>query len=117
MSADERLRALERSGDRQAYLRECWRVGGVAMFETALRPGDEVEVDSYFADRRYAAVEPGRPAVVIEKAPMHGRDAGPRVRTDCEWKVECEQVRAGDPTGPPPLTSYMVSWLRPRGLE
>lgn len=117
MSSDERLRALERSGDRQAYLRECWMVGGREMFEAALRPGDEVEVDSYFADRRYAAVEPGRPAVVIEKAPMHGRIAGPSVRTDWEWEVECEQTRAkGDPAGTLPLTRYMVSWLRPRGL-
>lgn len=117
MSSDARLRALERSGDRQAYLLECWRVGGREMFEAALRPGDEVEVDSYFADRRHAAVEPGRPAVVIEKAPMHNRNAGPSVRTDWEWNVECEQVSAeGDPPNERRLTHYMVSWLRPRGL-
>lgn len=117
MSSDERLRALERSGDRQAYLRECWRVGGRAMFEAALRPGDEVEVDSYFADRRPAAVEPGRPCVVVETARMYGRVSS-SVRSDCEWNVEAEQVcPAGDPPGPRPLTHYMVSWLRPRGLD
>lgn len=118
MSSDTRLRALERGGDRQAYLRECWRVGGREMFEAALRPGDEVEVDSYFADRLHAAVEPGRPAVVIAKAPMHGRYAGPIVRADWEWEVECEQVSAkGDPPSERRLTRYMVSWLRPRGIE
>lgn len=116
MSSDVRLRAAERSGDRQAYLLECWRVGGREMFEAALRPGDEVEVDSYFADRRYAAVEPGRPAVVIEKAPMDGRHAGPSVRTDWEWNVECEEVSANGPLSERRVTHYMVSWLRPRGL-
>ena len=118
MSSDARLRALERGGDRQAYLRECWRVGGREMFEAALRPGDEVEVDSYFADRRAAAVEPGRMGVLVKRHPLYGRFTGPSVRQDWEWEVECEQTRAkGDPAGPLPLTRYMVSWLRPRGIE
>lgn len=116
MSSDARLRALERSGDRQAYLRECWRVGGRPMFEAALRPGDEVEVESYFADRRSAAVEPGRLGVLVKRHRSYGMLTW-SVRPDWEWEVECEQVSAkGDPPSERRLTHYMVSWLRPRGL-
>lgn len=118
MSSDARLRALERSGDRQAYLRECWRVGGVAMFEAALRPGDEVEVDSYFADRRPSyAVKPGTFAVVFSRSPMVGvfgvSARSGFVRQDCEWEIGIEHQ---DLHGRTRTYTYTVSWLRPRGV-
>lgn len=114
MSSDERLRALERSGDRQAYLRECWRVGGRDRFEAALEPGDEVEVDSFFADRKPALVEPGTPVRLLRLESMTlpawwaGDTARSSVRNE-EWLVEAD-------AGSIPAGKYCVSWLRPRGL-
>lgn len=111
MSSDERLRALERRGDRQGYLRECWRVGGVAMFEAALRPGDEVEVDAFFADRRpTATIPPGTPVHVVRREVMAPEHEGPTVRGDCEWRV-LQDNGPEWPRGP----DWLVSWLRPRG--
>lgn len=110
MSSDARLRALERGGDRQAYLRECWRVGGREMFEAALREGDEVEVENYFADGRPAALVPGTPCVVVESVARAG-SATFAIRPDLEWRVDAVSPFTGE------TTKWFVSWLRPRGIE
>lgn len=110
MTSDERLRALERSGDRDAYLRECWRVGGRPMFESALRPGDDVEVDAFFADRRRSTtIPPGTPVRVVRREPMLPVNEGPTLRGDAEWRVLMDNG-----PGRPPGPECLVSWLRPR---
>lgn len=112
MSSDARLRALERSGDRQGYLRECWRVGGVGMFEAALRPrgrgGGGLRV------RGQAALGFGGPGHPVRGGPA-GAGADARVpngvlRDKHEWRVNLVRKH---PLGP---DTWLVSWLRPRGL-